>query len=287
VYSWFIKAADNLASFREVISNVSPKLAAIASAHHPVARALVLAAREDGVPSVYVPHAPTIALRHLEDLPVDYVALRGQAEAELFAEHGADPARLTVGGNPSIEADEPPELDADGTPVLALSPFSDEMLGAMLEVAGAALEEAVVAPHPRLQPETLALPDGWTVWPERTYDLLKTGPPVLVQSSSGVALEALHLGVPTINLAFPGAVAYPFIREPEIPQVGTSGELSQAVERARRDAADIAARRELTAWAKRWSDPNGAPALERIGAIFTGAVADGPREAIWDHWSPA
>ena len=72
--------------------------------HHALAhaRALVLAAREAGIATVYIPHAPVISDARLVDLPVDYAGLRGPAEVDHYESLGAPGKRLTVVGNPAM-----------------------------------------------------------------------------------------------------------------------------------------------------------------------------------------
>ena len=79
-----------------------PRVAVVSSAHGLAARALAMCAREQNLPSVYIPHAPALADAELADLPFDYAALRGRGEVEHYAGWGVDPGRLAVAGDPSI-----------------------------------------------------------------------------------------------------------------------------------------------------------------------------------------
>ena len=287
VYARFLKAADSVATLEAVVASSGPLVAAVPSMHSLVARALVWVARQAAVPSVYVPHAPSIGLLELEELPVDYAALRGRMEVERFAEHGVDPGRLEVAGNPTVDEARLAELDLGRPPVLALSPFSEDMLVPLVDLVRSVLDDAVVAPHPRMDRDSVAslCPAGWEIWGGRTYDLLKSGPPMLIQCSSGVALESLHLGIPTIQLAFPGAVAYPFLREPQVPHASSPAELRAAIDEARAAAASPARREELLEWARAWSHPSGAEAAARVATLLESAAGAAPPGPIWDHWS--
>jgi hypothetical protein len=130
-----------------------------------------------------------------------------------------------------------------------------------------------------------AFPKEWRIFTGRTYDLLRAGPPVVVQHSSGVALEALHLGIPVIELSYPGkATLYPFIREPHVRFASTSAELSAAAAAASAEARDAGRREALVGWARKWASPTGAEAGERAVALVERAVAEGPRGPIWDPW---
>jgi hypothetical protein len=150
--------------------------------------------------------------------------------------------------------------------------------------------EVTVGRHPKADPEVVrdAFPGEWRIFEGRTYDLLRAGPPVVVQHSSGVALEALHLGIPVIELSYPGKpTLYPFARQPHVRFASTSGELASAAAAAAADAADPARRQALIAWAHKWSYPSGAQAAERMVALVERAAADGPPGAIWNAPGPS
>ena len=148
----------------------------------------------------------------------------------------------------------------------------------------------MVAPHPRADRDALRqlCPDGWEIWAGRTYELLQAGPPVLIQASSGVALEALLLGVPTIDVSFPGALPpYPLIREPHVHVASSSSELEAALAEARLDGSDPDRRARIVEWAKGWSHPSGEEAAGGVAGVLRSALSEGPRGPIWDTWTPA
>jgi hypothetical protein len=287
IYRKLFQWARELAVAEALVARERPELVVVGATPSGSARPLLRFARKAGVPSVYVPHAPSSGLVHLEDLPVDYVALRGPREAEHFAGHGVDPAKLDVAGNPTLEPIEPVSVDAGRRPVLAVSPVRWEMSSAV-ELARGVLEAATLAPHPRADREAVSAvcPEGWDIWPGRTYELLQEGPPVLMQPSSGVALEAILLGIPTIELAYPGLPApYPFIREPYIHFASSSEQLAAALAEAEQDVRQPERREAIVEWARGWSQPNGAEAATAIAAVIERARVEGPRGPAWDTWA--
>ena len=157
----------------------------------------------------------------LVDLPVDYAGLRGPAEVDHYETLGAPGERLAVVGNAAL-GERDPELTKQRLrePVLATGADDPEALRATIELAHSVLgERCVLSPHPRTDHDSLRelMPDGWRLWDGRTFDLLQRDPPALIQSSSGVALEGLKLGIPTIELSFPKAEPnYPFLRDPPV-----------------------------------------------------------------------
>ena len=221
LYRQLFSCAHALAQSEAALRALAPRAAIVATTHSIHSRALVLAAREAGITTVYIPHAPVISDARLVDLPVDYAGLRGPAEIDHYEALGAPGGRLTVVGNPAIGEQ---RRGAHGPrvrePVLATGADDPEALRATIELAHSVFgERCVLSPHPRTDPDSLRelMPDGWRLWTGRTLDLLQQGPPALVQSSSGVALEGLGLGIPTIELAFPNTEPnYPFLRDPPV-----------------------------------------------------------------------
>lgn len=291
-HTWQAVARDAAHAFgyaRELLRAGTARAAVVASTHGGPARALVAAAREAGVASVYTPHAPLLRDLEVIDLPVDYAALRGLGEVDHYADFGVDRGLLTVAGDPSIaRPPEPPSLAREMPPVFAPSPDPRPRIAALVEVIAASTSEPVtVSPHPRSDVGFLrqVMPRNWSVWQRRTLELLEQGPPLVVQHSSGVALEALQLALPTVELTFPGGrPAYPFIREPYVVPASNSDELRTALEQAH--ATGQSRRDELLTWARHWVDRTGDEAASRIGALVEDAKAAGPRSRpIWDAWA--
>jgi hypothetical protein len=292
VYRQLFSCAHALVYFEAALRAVAPRAAVIATTHSAHARALLLAAREAGIATVYIPHAPVISDAHLVDLPVDYAGLRGPAEVDHYEVLGAPGKRLAVVGNPAM-GEKDPELRMPRVrePVLATGTDDLEALRATIELAHSVLgKRCVLSPHPRTDHDSLRelMPDGWRLWTGRTFDLLQQDPPALIQSSSGVALEGLKLGIPTIELAFPSAEPnYPFLHDPPVLFASDTRQLRAALRRARRLRRWPWRRKRLVKWSEKWVSATGETAssaardlLER--AAGTGPHPDGP---IWDAWS--
>jgi len=142
-----------------------------------------------------------------------------------------------------------------------------------------------MSPHPRNDVKALraAMPATWSVWEGRTLELLRRGPAAVVQRSSGVALEALQLGVPVVELSFPGDTpVYPFIREPFVHVAADAERLRERL-RACRDT-DPSRRSELVEWARHWVAAAGPDAVSRATAVVERAKGRGPLGPIWDTW---
>ncbi len=292
LYRQLFSCAHALAHFEAALRAVAPRVAVVATTHSAHARALVLAAREAGIATVYIPHAPVISDARLVDLPVDYAALRGPAEVDHYESFGAPGKRLTVVGNPAM-GDKGPEPNGSRLrePVLATGADDPEALRATIELAHSALgNRCVLSPHPRSDQDALRelTPDGWRLWTGRTFDLLQQGPPALVQSSSGVALEGLKLGIPTIELAFPKVQPnYPFLRDPPVLFASDTRQLRAALRRARGLRRWPWRRKRLVEWSEKWVSDTGETATRAAADLLEQAANTGPHPdgPIWDAWS--
>lgn len=282
-------AGRSLARARQLLPRGTAAVV-VASQHDMVARAVVAQARSVQVPTLYVPHAPVAAVPWYEDLPTDYAALRGSREREHYAALGADGARLSVVGNPSGEFPGLPPIDPSGIPVFALSPGDPERIRALMEVVAATGSPWLVAPHPRTDLahlSTLVRPP-LRIWSGgRTSELLTSGPPCLMQSSSGVSWEALALGIPTLQLQFPGEFPpYVLLHDPRIPRVSSAAEITAALEQARDVARDPDKRADLREYALSWCSPSGAASAERLAEVVRIVAASGTSQRpLLDRWS--
>ncbi len=293
LYRQLFSCAHALAQFEAVLRAVAPRAAIVATTHSAHARALVLAAREAGIATVYIPHAPVISDARLVDLPVDYAGLRGPAEVDHYETLGAPGERLAVVGNPAHGASRRPEPTRPRVrePVLATGADDPVALRATIELAHSVLgERCVLSPHPRTDHDSLRelMPDGWQLWDGRTLDLLQRDPPALVQSSSGVALEGLELGIPTIELAFPKAEPnYPFLRDPPVLFASDTEQLRAALQRARRLRRWPWRRKRLVEWSEKWVSATGEAAATAAAELVERAAGTGPHPdgPIWDAWS--
>lgn len=258
----------------------------VARQSHPLVRALILAAEDQNVPVVLLPHSPMTAWQI--DLPVAYAGLRGEAErAVTAARTGADPERIAVVGNPDIAVlrESMPTLRSDAPGVLALSPDPEPVLREMVSLVQAAgCTDVVVAPHPRSDLRMLRriIPAQWELHRGgRTAELLRAGSPWVIQRSSGVAWEAAALGIPTGDIRpSSGLPDYPFLSDERIfPALREVDDVRRFVTWAR--SAD---RYQLREHALAWGSPDGAEAVERARALLDGI--DGPRARIADTWAP-
>ena len=292
LYRQLFSCAHAFAHFEAALGAVAPSAAVVATTHSAHARALVLAAREAGIATVYIPHAPVISDARLVDLPVDYAGLRGPAEVDYYETLGAPRRRLAVAGNPAMGDKDPKRTKPRvREPVLATGTDDPEALRATIELAHSVLgKRCVLSPHPRTDHDELRelMPDGWRLWEGRTFDLLQQDPPALVQSSSGVALEGLKLGIPTIELAFPKVEPnYPFLRDPPVLFASDTQQLHAALRRARRLRRWPRRRKRLVKWSEKWVSATGEEAARAAADLLERAARTGPHPdgPIWDAWS--
>jgi hypothetical protein len=270
--------------WRHILRRTGPRLVTIASQNQPSLRALISAASERGIPTMYLPHAPVADDPIYADLPCDLAVLRGEGEVEWYRHKGADPDHLTVGGNPSLSL--PATVGAEEhPPILAISPWYDvELSDLIARVAEATTEEVCVAPHPLsdfAQVQRL-IPAHWSVYRGgRTYDLLTRVDAPVMQVSSGLGLEALLLGRKVIQLDFAGAPRlYPYICEPHVRCVADARELTAAL------GEDTSlGRRERQEWASRWSSPTGSAAVEACRRSLAHAQQLSPTRFALDGWA--
>lgn len=246
----------------------------VASQHSPIMRALVVAAEEQGVPVVYVPHAPVAANPAYFDLPVSYAGLRGIGEQDYYSSELGVPASLldVVGNLASDVLTRPmPSVHRRGAGVLALSPHSPEVLRRTFSaVITDSLGDMVVAPHPRsdLAEVRAIMPREWALYEgARTLDLIAAGPPFLFQFSSGVAWESAALGIPTATVHIDDtAVNYPFLADESIyPTIRTPDDAGRFASLARAGEVE---RDRLRAHAVQWCGVDGDRAAARLAQLL-------------------
>ena len=234
--------------------------------------------------TLYVPHAPVASNDLYHDLPVNLAALRGDLEVDYYGELGSLRSQLHSVGNPAVPPLAPPP-QLDGPIVLALSAWSQDRMQAVMRLVRdgiGARANIVVAPHPRNSRREVRrfLPDGWSLHSGRTLDLLKQGPRLLIQNSSGIAWEGLYLGIPTIQIQVDDeAPNYPLISDPFVPTVRSAQELHETIMAPAKEVD----RADLRDWAHRWCAEVGVVAAKRIVDV----IEDMPEEAelILDAWS--
>jgi hypothetical protein len=285
LYRGMLRTARLLEGWRRLLPIERPAVVVVGSVWQPPARALLCAAREAGVPSVFVPHTPQRSEAHPIDLAVDYVGLRGPGEVDFLAAQGIARDRLDVVGTPLTVDDEPPEIDFSAPVVFAPSSEDRQVLEPMIELVHSTVgSRVVVGRHPAARPEgASAFPREWPIFPQRTLHLLQRGAPVVLQQSSAIALEAMHLGIPVIELHFPGQTpTFPLVSEPHVRFASTSGQLEAALACCSAAARDAERRVALVQWARHWASPTGAPAADRLVALVETAIGKGAGEPIWD-----
>lgn len=286
-----IIAAQLAEHAKALVAALSPRSVVVFATPNIGPRALVQAASLEGVPSVYIPHTSVLTDLVLNDLPTDYAGLRGPREVKRYTDAIGSSERIAVVGNPSIDADRMPDRDP-ATPLLLAPPFLEDHARDVIETVRRAVAEPVlVTPHPRADREFLQslIPAGWSIWDRKTYEALRRGPPAIIQASSGVSLEALVLGIPTIELRLPPdrLISYSVIREPYVRIVSSAEELRAAVQECRADVDSPEARRELRDWAFEWSSPTGEEAARRGAELIQRAGAAPAPGAIWSAWAGA
>lgn len=240
----------------------------IANQHLSDARGSILAAREFGVPSIYIPHAPLADNVEYADLPTDWVGLRGIAEFDYYSRRGAIRGRTVIVGDPSQDIIHVPS-ELSGSLVLALSPWPPVLLKRMMRMVDSATAprtNVVLAPHPRSNRRRLRkmMPPHWDLWEDSTQRLLDKGPRAVIQHSSGVSWDALRRGIPTVELRMDQKLPnYPAIQAPYVHFVSTVEELQDVVRNLDSTLPTDLARDDSIAWARRWCAYEGAAATER------------------------
>ena len=158
----------------------------------------------------YIPHAPTADNQIYRDLPSNYALIRGPEEVNIYRDLGAEPTdRLVVVGNPVIEGGSMSNPPDSTDVVYAPSTHQIGVLQADIAVILEGCDYPIkVALHPLMDSSTYRdlLPGEWeVVSTSDTYSYLRQhGAKVVIQHGSGVALDALTLGVDVIDLCHGG-----------------------------------------------------------------------------------
>lgn len=205
-------AAERIAIER-LLDTQRPRAVAVASDQHRIGRLVVAAAHARGIQSVVLQHG--LPQSEVGFLPVvaDVVATWSEGSAAWFADHGTDPARLVVTGNPRLDRRRPAPMPGASTPhvLLALSPTAVSTNASLVRDATAA---TAARPDTRL---TIKLHPGQSDWSfvaplvaaarlgdrvavrrhEPLAPLLEAATVVVVHRSS-VAVEALAMDRPVV-----------------------------------------------------------------------------------------
>lgn len=288
--SILFNSALAIARSHEILTVQSVRLLVVATQHSYHIRALCLEARRRGIATIYFPHAPVADNSQYRDLPFDHAGLRGQAEVEFYRSIGVfERESFQVTGNPTIDTYPPVRIGTDAPILLGLSPASRTRLEQIVDLVRPVERFGVrVAPHPASDVRLLrkVLPRSWEISERgRTMAELLSGPRCLLVQSSGVALEALLLGLPVIELSLGGRPNYPFIRPPWVPIVSDSRSLADQLAEIFAEGPDVGARGELIRWAEYWCSPLGEASIQACGRALMRALSLGlNNELLLDAW---
>lgn len=251
-----VRSTQMYAAMRQLLASTRPRSVVVAATDHLFTRVAAVVARERGIPTIYVPHAPTHIRQENADAPFDALLLRGSGCSSYYAMLGAKDEQVASVGDRSI-----PEIRLGGEPIgllfatTANAPCED--LTEKLQLTSRALnipsEQILICPHPRGRSRALHAGKslGIAVAEERTAQvLLRLDPQYFVtEASSGARLEAELMGIATLSLAAP---SYNF--EFTLPSLsldtcddqaleGLEGQVSQLpkIERSRRASMWVAA----------------------------------------------
>jgi hypothetical protein len=279
------RARRTLNLARRIVDSTRPNVLVVANQHSLPSRAFLLAARERDVPAAYVNHAPTAPNAAGLDLPVTRAGLRGSREVDLFSSIGVRSDRIDVVGATSIDLPDRSCHDPAGDVVLALGPDPVDFQRRIIDMVwDAGLREVVVAPHPSVDPERIrfALHSGWRFNTlATTRALLSRGAAALIQRSSGVAWEALRLGIPVIEVRNDEAEpTTPIVREPYVRIARSSDDLGVAVS-SPPSPSQLAAGVD---WAREWCDLTGHRAVTAARHLIE-RTAESPPAWIYDAWA--
>jgi hypothetical protein len=284
------RAALGRAIAERILEQQRPTSIVVATQHAPLIRALLATLRSAKIPTLYVPHAPVADNYEYADLPFDFAGLRGPAEIAHYVALEADESRLSDCGDPSLNGVEMEGPSGPGRlPVFAVSPWSGDEKAWLWETARAGMPSGtIVAPHPRSQPKELSdqLAPGWSIADGvRTVDLLRTSASVLVQSSSGVGLEGLRLGLPLVDFRPPGTEPnYHFLRHPCVDVVRDHQSLRTIMAERNAPSSDAAVQARI-AWATQWSSRTGSAASTAIEELVDTIPSRGVQKPLLDRFS--
>lgn len=220
---------------RKLLNEFRPKRLLVATQHSYLTRALTLVARQNRIPSVYVPHAPTADVTEYRDLPFNLALLRGENDRKAYISWGSRAERLKVIGDVSWQIQPSPiRLQHPKRIVVAPSPWLMPQLKWFFDCVNNGISsEFEVLPHPASRVRgvrQLVSHNGKVIAGARTVEYLSYGPSVVVVGSSGVALEALALGHAVIQLVpDAGSASYLFEQSSVINRVSNPQMLADEI----------------------------------------------------------
>jgi hypothetical protein len=271
-----VRVAIGQAQAKALLSRHHPRVVLLATQHHWSQRALILGCKDLGIPTVFVPHAPTMLHLSYSDMPVDYALLRSVKDRDHYVSLGANPAQLAVVGDPSID------FVWGGTEisyslVFGTSGWSShelqQQIGVIAEGAGG--RQVLVAPHPAGDRKQLRkmVPTAWDIHPESGHKLLHEGVGTLITAGSGLGLEALVQGASVVNLVLsPKMKLYLFHEDPSIRHVATPDQMRIALD------AQVVDPMRGRAWVASIGVEAASLAAERLSSV---APATSPAVDVW------
>lgn len=258
----------------------------VSNQHSADCRLFIASAIENGTGVVYIPHAPVARNASYADLPSHFAGLRGRGEISYYEALDVPAEQLSTVGNTMVALEsEWPSLSPDGPVVLALSPTSEGLVPHAAEGLAELDVQVRVVPHPGMDSKEVRalLPKRWEMHETMTVDVLREGGMAgLIQRSSGVAWEALYLGVPVIDLGIPSEVNYPVIAEPHV--VFAAGDVGGAIEKARERCRDEGFRESARQWAAYWCKTTGTHAVDESVRLIKYAKNHPREQLLLDAW---
>jgi hypothetical protein len=200
---------NDAARFRDTAARLVdlkiPKVLVVASNESVKTRLMVYETRSRGIPSVYIPHAPTALARRYADIITDVALLRGEGDFDYYSMLGAKTSGLIVTGDPTFNLPHS-GIASTGKIVICctVSAAKNEQLFQKLARHPLCKSGGVVAiPHPASQKMRVSYFEkkfGIIFSSIRTSEYLANNGAAVVISptSSGALLEALSMGVPVI-----------------------------------------------------------------------------------------
>lgn len=262
----------------------------IAHQHGAAERAVALAAvTAGGVHTFYMHHAPLANNRYYHDLPTHWGLLRGPEELKVFDSLGAKKSRIFACGDPSVGDQSFPKHRGGSTVLFAQSPVSrDDMINQIAVIADAGVPQVEVALHPRTEREahfSSMFPQDWSWRADKSTFARMASPDVraVVQSQSGVGLEALCLGLPLINLVARNEPNnYYYMDSSHVVRASGSTELAEALDNLEEVDTQSEKRHE---YALSWMGQTGTAAAEAIGETIVRTLDEQiPSELALNGW---
>jgi hypothetical protein len=275
-----VVAAQSVVAAYSTLKAKRPRVLVVANQHSVIARAWLLAASVDGLATAYVPHAPTADVPHYRDLPVGLACLWGEEDRRHYRRWRAREAGIAVTGYPVALGQRQVTSELQGTVIYAPSPVGEDVLARHMRMVEQVGRPVVVGLHPRLRRAEMEslVPREWSILSETTLSALHKRPLAVVQSNSGIGLEAMALGVPVIQLDA-SATTYAYLREGVVQHARTPVELKHVIDVIEQSGSDG----RWCAASRRWLAQTGRAAATEV-ADRLGALPAGSCEPVLNGW---